>query len=111
MCDLLFGADPLSGSLATLVCFPNPLLAVGRILSGHQRQVSNAYQVVDGGGEFEDPSHQLQAAMAGLTQQPNSFQPAEDFFYSFALPLTNLITRMARRAFIDGTPMARVVLG
>src|SRR6266852_1726128 len=95
MCDFLSLVGPLSGSFATLVRLPERLLAVSRSLSGDLGQVSNAYQIVGGGSELKDPTHQLQSAVAGLTQQPNRLQPAKDFFDSFALTLTNYITRVA----------------
>ena len=93
MSDFLSAVDPLSGSFATLVRLPERLLAVGRSLSRDLGQISNPYQVVGGGSELKDPTHQLQSAVSGFAQQRNRLQPAKDFFHSFALPLTNLITR------------------
>ncbi|SRR5260370_5243025 len=84
MCDFLSVVDPLSGSCATLVRLPKRLLAIGRSRSRDLGQVSNSYQVVGGGSELKDPTHQLQSAVTGLTQQPHRLQPAEDFFHSFA---------------------------
>src|SRR6266404_2720924 len=110
MRNFLSDVDPLSGSFATLVRLPERLLAVSRRLSGYLGQVSNPHQVVGGGSELKDPTHQLQSAVTGLTQQPNRLQPAKDFFHSFALTLTNLITRMARRARIDRAPSSSVIL-
>src|SRR5260370_14915788 len=101
MSDFLSLVDPLSGSFATLVLLPKRLLAISRSLSGDQGQISNSYQVVGGGSELEDPTHQRQPPVAGLTQQSHSLQPAEDFFYSFALTLTNFITRVARGPLIN----------
>ncbi len=101
MCDFLSVVDPASGSFATLLRLSKRLLAVNRSLLSELGQVSNSYQVVGGGCELEDPTHQLQSPVAGFAQQPHSLQPAEDFFHSFALSLTDLITRMARRARID----------
>src|SRR3977135_2574938 len=103
MRDFLSVVDPLSGSFASLVRLPKRLLATGRGLSRDLGQVSNPNPLVGGGGELEDPTHQFQPAVSGLTQQPHRLQPAKDFFYSFALTLTNFITRMARRARIDRT--------
>ena len=37
-------------------------------------------------------------------------QPPEDLFHSFALPLTDTITRMARGALIDGAATASSVV-
>src|SRR6266567_7301516 len=111
MSDFLFAVEPLSGSFATLVPLPERLLAVSRRFSRDFGQVSDPYQVVGGGGELEDPTHQGQPAVPGLTQQPDRLQPAKDFFHSFALTLTNLITRMARRARIDRTSPVLITLG
>ena len=102
MCDFLSVVDPLSGCLAILIRLPDRLLAAGRDLSRDLGQVSNPDQIVGGGSELKDPTHQLQPSVAGFTQQPHGLQPAEDFFHSFALTLTNFITRMTRRAFING---------
>ena len=101
MCDFLSKVGSLSGSLATLVRLPQQLLAFGRSLSGDFREISNSYQVVDSGSELEDPTHQSHSAVSGFTQQPHSLQPAEDFFHSFALSLTNLITRVASGPLVD----------
>src|SRR5260370_36722638 len=101
MSDFLSAVDPLSGSVATLVRLVERRLAVNRSFSRDLGQVSNSYQVVGGSSELEDPTHQLQSSVAGLTQQRNRLEPAKDFFHSFTLTLTNLITRMARRARID----------
>src|SRR5258707_612424 len=111
MCDFVSVIDPLSGSFATLVRLPKRVLAFPGSLSRDFGQVSNSYQVVGGSSELEDPTHQLQSAVAGFTQQSHRLQPAKDFFHSFALTLTNLITRMARRARIDGTPPVLITLG
>src|SRR5713101_7947906 len=102
MCDFLSVVDPLRGSFATLVRLPKRLLAVSRSLSRYLGQVSNPYQIVSSSSELEDPTHQLQSPVSGFAQQSHRLQPAEDFFYSFAFPLTNFITRMARGAFING---------
>src|SRR5260370_7433659 len=111
MSDFLSVVDSLSGSFAALVVLPKRLLAISRRLSGDQGQISNSYQVVGGGSELEDPTHQRQPPVAGLTQQSHSLQPAEDFFYSFALTLTNFITRVARGPLINRALASLVVLG
>src|SRR6266851_6279233 len=111
MSDFLSAVDRLSGAFATLLRLPERLLTVSRSLSRDFGQVSDPDQVVGGGSELKDPTHQLQSAVAGLTQQPDSLQPAEDFFHSFALTLTNLITRVAGGACIDGTPPVLITLG
>src|SRR5215212_362130 len=109
MRDFLFNVDPFSGSLATFVRFVKRRLALGRNLSRHLGQVSNADQIVGGGSELEDPTHQPHSAVASLAQQPHRLQPTEDFFHSFALPLTNSITRVTRGSLIDGAAAALVV--
>src|SRR5216684_1017082 len=111
MCDFLFVVDPLSGLFATLVRFLSRLLTVGRSRSCDLGQVSNPNQIIGGGSELEDPTYQLQSTVTGLSQQSHSLQPTEDFFHSFAFPLTNLITRMARRARIDRTSPILITLG
>src|SRR5260370_5893457 len=111
MSDFLSVVDPLSGSFANLLRLPKRLLAVSRSLSCDLGQVSNSYQIVGGGSELEDPTYQGQPSVAGLTQQRNRLQPAKDFFHSFALTLTNLITRMARGARIDRTSPILITLG
>src|SRR5260370_27277301 len=111
MGDFLSVVDPLGGLFATLVRFLSRLLTVGRSRSRDLGQVSNSYQIVGGGSELEDPTHQLQSAVTGLTQQPHRLQPAKDFFHSFALTLTNFITSMARRARINGTSPVLITLG
>src|SRR5258707_3278654 len=100
MSDFLSVVDPLSGSFATLLRLPKRLQAVSRSLSCDLGQVSNSYQIVGGGSELEDPTHQLQSPVTGLTQQPDRLQPTKDFFHSFGLTLTHFITVMARPAWI-----------
>src|SRR5438046_8066564 len=95
MRDFLSNIDRLSGSFATFVVFPKRLMAFGRSLSGDLGQISDSYQVVGGSSELEDPTHQPQSAVSGLAQQSHRLQPAKDFFHSFALTLTNFITRVS----------------
>src|SRR5216684_2574371 len=101
MCDLVSANDPLSGSLATLFRLPEHLLASGRSLSGDLGQISNADQVISRGREDEDPVDAFATAMAQLAQQADRLQPTEDLFDPFALPLTDLITRMPGGATIN----------
>src|SRR5712692_892883 len=95
MRDFLSNVDPLSGSFATFARLPGRLMAFGLSPSGNLGQISDADQVVGGGSELEDPTHQPHSAVPSFTQQPHGLQPAEDFFHSFALTLTNFITRVA----------------
>src|SRR6266576_6203440 len=111
MCDFLSDVDPLSGSLATFVRLPKRLMAFGHSLSGNLGQISDSYQVVGGGSELEDPTHQPHSAVSGFTQQPHGLQPTEDFFHSFALALTNFITRVTRGPLVDRASASLVVLG
>ena len=94
-CAIFFSiVDPLSGSFATLVRLANRLLTFGGIRSRNLGQISDSDQVVDGGSELEDPTHQLHSAVSGFAHQPHRLQPTEDFFYTFTLTLTNFITRV-----------------
>src|SRR5207247_4373584 len=110
MCDFVSNVDRLSGSFATLVRLSKRLLAFGRSLSGNLGQVSDSYQVIGSGSELEDPTHQPHSAVSGLAQQPYGLQPAKDFFHSFALTLTNFITRVAGSPLIDRASSSLVVL-
>ena len=101
MRDFLSIVDPLSGSFVTLVRFPKRLLASGRSLSRDFGQISDSHQVVSGGSELEDPTDQPHSAVSGLTQQPHRLQPTEDFFHSFALSLTNFVTRVASGPLVN----------
>ena len=90
-----------SGSFATFVRLLKQERPPQRGNSGYRRQVSDSDQVVSRSRELEDPTHQLQASVPRLTQQPDSLQPAEDLFDSFAFPLADLVTRVPRRALVD----------
>jgi hypothetical protein len=104
--------DLVSGPSATFVRMPKQPQSLGRVDSGNRRQISDSHQVVSSGGELEDPTYQLQTSVSRLAQQSHGFQPAKDLFHSFALALTNLITRMTSRALIDGAAATSfVVLG
>ena len=111
MCGFLSIIDPLSGSFATLVRLVNRLLTFGGIRSRNLGQISDSDQVVDGGSELEDPTHQLHSAVSGFAHQPHRLQPAEDFFYPFTLTLTNFITRVTRGPLVDRAASSLVVLG
>src|SRR5215213_7488352 len=111
MCDFLSKVDPLSGPLATLVRLPECLRATGRSFFAYQIQVSDSDQVIGGGSELEDPTDQPHSTMSSFAQQSHRLQPTEDFFHSFALTLTNFITRMARGALVDRASSSFVVLG
>src|SRR6266446_9561724 len=110
MHDFLSNVDRLSGSFATFVRLSKRLMAFGRSLSGNLGQISDSYQVVGGGSELEDPTHQPQSAVSGLAQQSHRLQPAKDFFHSFALTLTDYITRVAGSPLIDRASSSLVVL-
>src|SRR6266436_5620172 len=110
MCDFVYIVDPFSGSFAPFDGLLKRLLAVGGNLSRNLGQVSNSYQVVGGGSELEDPTHQPHSSMSGFAKQPHGLQPTEDFFHSFALTLTNFITRVASGPVIDRASAPLVVL-
>src|SRR5215217_6429580 len=110
MCDFLSKVDLLRGSLATLVRLPGRLLMIRRSLSRDLSQISDSYQIVGGGSELENPTDQPHSAVSGFAQQSHRFQPAEDFFHSFALPLTNYITRVTSGPLIDRASSSLVVL-
>src|ERR1700741_828853 len=111
MCDFLSIVAPLSGSFATLVRLVNRLLTSVGIRSHNLVQISDSDQVVDGGCELEDPTHQLHSAVSGFAHQPHRLQPAEDFFYTFTLTLTNFIARVPRGPLVDRAASSLVVLG
>src|SRR5215470_10183682 len=110
MSDFLCTVDPLAGSFATLVRLPKQLLASGRSCSRDLSQVSNSYQIVNGGSELKDPTHPTHSAVSSLAQQPHRLQPAEDFCHSFALALTSFITRMARGALVNSAAATSFVV-
>src|ERR1041385_3421459 len=110
-CDFLSTVDPLSGSLTTLVRLPERLLASSHHPLFEFVQISDADQVVGGGGELEDPTYQSHSSVPGLAQQPHCLQPTEDFFHSFALTLTNFITRVTSGPLINCAASSLVVLG
>src|SRR6266536_1410015 len=110
MRDFLSNVERLSGSFATFVVLAKRLMAFGHSLSGDLGQISDSYQVVGSGSELEDPTHQPQSAVSGLAQKSYRLQPAKDFFHSFALTLTNFITRVAGSPLIDRASSSFVVL-
>src|SRR5713226_657351 len=86
-----------------------PLL---RRVSGFRRcQVPEADQIVRGHAKGEHPFHLLEASMTQLPEPADGLQPAEDLFHALALRLTDLVTRVSRRPFVDGAPSILVVLG
>ena len=72
MCDFLTNVDPLSGSFATLVRLPKRLLTFDQSLSRNLGQISDSNQVISGGCELEDPTHQRQPTVASLMTVPLS---------------------------------------
>ncbi len=72
-------------------------------------QILNSYQVVGGGCELEDPADQRQPAVSGFAQQPHALCHRRSS--SFALSLTNFITRVASGALVDCTSSSLVALG
>src|SRR5215468_7568563 len=79
--------------------------------SGGRSQVPDADQVVDGQAEDEHPAHAAGPAVSGLAQEPDGFEPAQDFLDALAFPLTHSVAVVARGAPIDRTRTMRRVLG
>jgi hypothetical protein len=88
------------GRCATFACLLKQLERVRRSSLRRRGQVSDSHQVVSGRRKLKDPTHYRQTSMARLAQQADGLQPAEDLFNSFALALTNGITRVPGRALI-----------
>jgi len=84
---------------------PFPLVSAGGA------QVPQPNEVVRGDREGEHPRHALEAAMTELPQTADRLQPTEDLFHTLALPLTDVVPRVARGPLVDGAPAMRVVLG
>src|SRR5215211_460294 len=96
--------------VCTLIRWPERVVAIGHSFSSHFSQISNLYQVVDSGSELEDPTYQSHPSVSSLAQQSHSLQPTEDFFHSFALTLTNFITRVTSGPLINRAASSLVVL-
>ncbi len=111
MSDFRVIADRLCGSWTTFVCLLKQPQTLAHRASGDGRQISDSYQVVSGGGELEHPTHQLLSAVSRLAQQRHGLQPAEDLFHSFALALTDGVTRMAGGALIDSAHKYEIMEG
>src|SRR3990170_8544096 len=77
----------------------------------HLAEGAHADQVVDRRREDEDPVAFRLAPVAGLPQQPDRLQPAEDLLDPLAHPLADLIAGMPGRASVDGARAAVRVLG
>src|SRR5436309_595831 len=75
------------------------------------RQVPESHEVVSRDCEREHPVHAVHPSMTKLPQPAHGFEPAEDLFDTLALPLTDQIARVARRALINRTAPPRVILG
>src|SRR6266849_3924568 len=77
-----------------------------------RRQISHAHQVVGRAGEGKDPVHFANSAMPYFSQERDRLQPAETFFDSFPLPLADPVSRVPRRARINGaSARPGVILG
>src|ERR1700687_880870 len=74
---------------------------VGNPSRSCERQITHSDQVVGGSREGKHPTDPGHAAMASFAQCGDGFEPAEDFFDSFALALTNRIAGTASSAIID----------
>ena len=104
--------DLVSGPLAILFASPGGLkTSCGRPRSCYEQQISNPYQVVSCGSKLEQPTDKIETTMTCLPQQTNSLKPTEDLLHLFALPLTDLVTRMAGGALVNSTgPSLSVML-
>ena len=61
----------------------------------------NANEIVGGGGQHEEPFHQLAAAVPGLAQATDRLHPAERFLDALALDRADAIARVTRGARVD----------
>src|SRR5215467_15257937 len=77
---------------------------------GLGQHIANADQVVDRGGEGEQPADAPDAPVPRLAEQRDGLQPAEDLFDAFAHPLAYGVARMPGGALIDRTAAVRGVL-
>src|SRR5437773_9701623 len=68
-------------------------------------EISDAYEVVGGQGEGEDPVHPGKTAMSQLPDHADRLQPAEDLFDLLPLPLAYLVRRVPRCPAIHGTTL------
>src|SRR5262249_61047646 len=75
------------------------------------REIAHSDQVVHGQPKGKHPAHPRPPAMAGLAQQANLFEPAEDLFDALTLPLAHQVAAVPRGAAIDRTRTLRGVLG
>src|SRR5262245_24427829 len=75
------------------------------------REIAHPDQVVHGQPKGKHPAHPRHPAMAGLAQQANLFEPAEDLFDALTLPLAHQVAAVPRGAAIDRTRTLRGVLG
>src|SRR5262249_19687053 len=75
------------------------------------REIAPPAQVVPGQPKGKHPAHPRHPAMAGLAQQANLFEPAEDLFDALTLPLAHQVAAVPRGAAIDRTRTLRGVLG
>src|SRR5262249_26260692 len=75
------------------------------------REIAHPDQVVHGQPKGNHPAPPPHPAMAGLAQQANLFEPAEDLFDPLTLPLAHQVAAVPRGAAIDRTRTLRGVLG
>jgi hypothetical protein len=74
-------------------------------------QVSHAHQIVGGASESKNSVHFAHSAMPHLPHQRNRLHPAEAFFDSLPLLLTEGVTRVPRGAAINRAAAgARIIL-
>src|SRR6266566_2573446 len=73
-------------------------------------QSCQPYQVVSGGHQVAREVDPLQPAVTRLAQATDCFHPAEDFFDTFAHPLTRDITKPTGGPSVHGAAAASGVL-
>jgi hypothetical protein len=66
-----------------------------------RRKVAHPNQIVGGECQSEYPVDSQESAVTRLAQPGDGLEPTKDFFYTFALLLTNRVARMTSGAIID----------
>jgi hypothetical protein len=85
-----------------------PLL-LARASGDYWYQLAHSDEVVGGGREGKDPADPVGAAMPGLAQAADGFQPPKDLFDPFALGLADGVAWVAGGAVVYGVCTLRDV--
>ena len=97
----------IEGCVSEPLCIPpsRPFCSLpeprGRSYSHLCRQVAYPDEVVDGQAESEERVDEHSAAEFDLAEESDGLQPAEDLLDSLALPLADVVARMACRPAVD----------